>query len=44
MEKIDLNIKSAVVWQLEYMVKNLTNSKFFNAAQTETEKVRLTSV
>lgn len=39
MEKLDLNIKAAILWQLQHLVKNLTNSKFLKAAQTETEKV-----
>lgn len=41
MEKLDLNIKAAILWQLQHLVKNLTNSKFLKAAQTETEKVIL---
>lgn len=41
MEKLDTNIKSAMLWQLQHIVKNLTGAKFSTAAQAETEKVRL---
>jgi helix-turn-helix protein len=37
--ELEINIKTAIIWQLQHLVKNLTNTKFLNAAQTETEKV-----
>lgn len=37
--ELEINIKTAILWQLQHLVKNLTNTKFLNAAQTETEKV-----
>jgi hypothetical protein len=40
MQKLEINIKAAVLWQLQHLVKNLTTGKFLSAAQSETEKVR----
>jgi hypothetical protein len=40
MEKeLDLNIKSAIMWQLQHIVKNSTSAKFANLAMQEIDKV-----
>ena len=41
LEKLDINIKAAVLWQLQHLVKTLTTGKHLNAALAETEKVSL---
>jgi hypothetical protein len=37
--ELEIDIKTAIIWQLQHLVKNLTNIKFFNAAQLETDKI-----
>ena len=39
MKSFDINIKSSILWQLQYIAKSSANAKFAAAALTETQKV-----